>query len=272
MHDTNCNADTHRDHWIPHARRFNFLILAPCFPERKFSSRGDHRSNMQDENGRFQPERLWTFTVIDSIFQYVRRTLQLTVDHYALYGHSAGGQLVHRYTLFRSSTYADMLIAANAGWYTMPRWDIEYPYGLGGSPLDRVTELARAFSRRLIILLDEEDTDPNDPYLNTARRVPTDWPADATSSGRHDVWPIRWQSPSAGDCRRCPGSVTAIGAYRGRPPSSLPFRRTRSCNAAIDYPRSRRQRARPTKRSRSPVGKRSSTVFTTPRVKRVRRL
>ncbi len=118
---TKRNADTYRDHWIPLACRFNFLILVPRFSERQFSSRDHHRGNMRDENGRFQPERLWIFTVIDSIFQYVRRTLQLTVDHYALYGHSAGGQFVHRYTLFRSSTYVDMLIAANAGWYTMPR-------------------------------------------------------------------------------------------------------------------------------------------------------
>ncbi|SHK49550.1 hypothetical protein [Rhodothermus profundi] len=168
MHGVKRNAHTYRDQWISHARRFHFLVLAPRFPAQQFSSRGYHQGNMQDAQGRFQPERLWTFTVIDSLFQYVRRLLQLTTNRFALYGHSAGGQFVHRYALFRSSTQADLLIAANTGWYTLPRWDITYPYGLKGSPLTRVDEVARAFQRRLIVLLGEKDTDPQDPYLNNA--------------------------------------------------------------------------------------------------------
>lgn len=168
LHGIKRNAHLYRDQWIPHARRFHFLVLAPRFPKQQFSNRGYHQGNMQDDNGHFQPERYWTFTVIDSLFQFVRRALRLTTSHFALYGHSAGGQFVHRYALFRSSTYADILIAANTGWYTMPRWDVAYPYGLGGSPLDRLEELARAFQRRLIVLLGEEDTDPNDPYLNNS--------------------------------------------------------------------------------------------------------
>ncbi len=169
MHGTNRDADHYRDEWLPHAMRYSFILLVPQFSRTYFpSSRQYHRGNMQDDAGRFLPERLWTFTVVDSLFLHVKHRLSLTTPTFALYGHSAGGQFVHRYALFRSSTYAHLLIAANAGWYTMPTWETDYPYGLRNSPLDTPEELAHAFKRHLIILLGEEDTDPNDPYLNTS--------------------------------------------------------------------------------------------------------
>ena len=50
---------------------------------------------------------------------------------YALYGHSAGGQFVHRYVAFADAPRMESAVAANSGWYTMPD-DGAFPYGWGG--------------------------------------------------------------------------------------------------------------------------------------------
>ena len=51
-------------------------------------------------------------------------------------------------------------IAANAGWYTMPDFSIEYPYGLKASGINE-DELPRIFSEPLILLQGRADTDVN---------------------------------------------------------------------------------------------------------------
>ena len=55
-------------------------------------------------------------------------------------------------------------VAANPGWYTMPRFDIKFPYGLGGSPATEES-LKKSLIRELILMLGDQDTDPNHKEL-----------------------------------------------------------------------------------------------------------
>jgi len=57
-----------------------------------------------------------------------------------------------------------MYLAANAGWYTMPDFDTEYPYGLEDAAIDE-DGLKAAFGKELVLLLGREDTDFTDPDL-----------------------------------------------------------------------------------------------------------
>ena len=54
---------------------------------------------------------------------------------------------------------------ANAGWYTMPDWSVEYPYGLKGTPATPENVGAR-LAQRLLVLLGTADVDPNHASLS----------------------------------------------------------------------------------------------------------
>lgn len=68
------------------------------------------------------------------------------------------------------SLRADRVVAANAGWYTLPDLGTPWPFGLGDLELDEAT-LRRAFARPLDVLLGSEDTDPRHRTLNRSPEV-----------------------------------------------------------------------------------------------------
>jgi hypothetical protein len=88
-------------------------------------------------------------------------------DRYFLYGHSAGAQFVHRMVMLMPEARFATALAANAGSYTMSDFEVGYPFGLKGAPVD-AGKLRAAFERPLVVLLGEEDDDPKDPNLPDA--------------------------------------------------------------------------------------------------------
>jgi hypothetical protein len=94
----------------------------------------------------------------------VRDRFGATAARYSLYGHSAGAQFVHRFLLLSPSTNVDQAIAANAGWYTLPVFDQDFPYGLRGTGVTEA-EVANFLRRPLVLQLGEADTDPRHPSL-----------------------------------------------------------------------------------------------------------
>jgi hypothetical protein len=57
----------------------------------------------------------------------------------------------------------------------MPRFDIKFPYGLGGLPVTEAS-LKTSLGRDVILLLGERDTDPNDPELRNTRQAEAQGP------------------------------------------------------------------------------------------------
>ena len=47
-----------------------------------------------------------------------------------MFGHSAGGQVLHRLAIFRPNNKADRILASNSGWYTIPTITNIFPTGL----------------------------------------------------------------------------------------------------------------------------------------------
>jgi pimeloyl-ACP methyl ester carboxylesterase len=89
---------------------------------------------------------------------------------YTIFGHSAGGQFVHRMLLMRPDSRVSVYIAGNPGWYAIPEWRKEksqaaYPYSLVGSKSGEA-EVRKALGKRLVLLLGENDDDPDDENLN----------------------------------------------------------------------------------------------------------
>jgi hypothetical protein len=170
MHGVKRDADFYRDNWMATAERFGFLLICPEFAKADYPHRTAYQlGNLFDREGRPTPKNGWTFGVIERLFDSVRAATGNAGERYHIYGHSAGGQFVHRLALFLPEARYATAVAANSGWYTMPTLDgRKFPYGLrdSGSTLEM---LKAAFGNRLVILLGEEDTDAEDPFLRTSK-------------------------------------------------------------------------------------------------------
>ena len=159
MHGNSRNASDYRDNWTDLSEKYGFLIAAPEFDRHDFPSAAYHRGNTYFNNGGQVvaiDRRRWTYPMIDRVFAAVRGITGNRTESFSLFGHSAGGQFVHRYMTFTGGPKVNVAVAANAGWYTMPIKDQKFPYGLGGTAIAD-PDLKKLFGSRMIVLLGERD-------------------------------------------------------------------------------------------------------------------
>ncbi len=171
MHGNSRTAKGYRDAWKKHAHKYGFLLIVPEFSKKDFpGSRSYHLGNRFDKDGKSIPEHLWSFSVIDPLFETVKKMTRNVSKKYLLYGHSAGSQFVHRFLMFKPKAKVGIAIAANAGWYTLPDFKADYPYGLRNSGAGR-NHLAQALQKKLVVFLGDQDTDPTDSLLRTTKEA-----------------------------------------------------------------------------------------------------
>ena len=159
IHGASRAGENYRKYWIPEAEKYGFILLVPEFSRDQFPGSTYERGNVAGKDGAWLPESQWTYTAIEDIFDAVRVANALPIRTYDIYGHSAGGQFVHRLVFFKPTARYRIAVAANAGWYALPDFDIPYPYGLGGTGLPK-PQLMQALGRQLVILLGSQDIDP----------------------------------------------------------------------------------------------------------------
>lgn len=177
LHGVKRNGEKYRDTWLPHAKRGRFLLLVPEFSTKDYPrSAGYNLGNMFSSSGIKNDESLWSFTVIEDVFDHVKTITRSKAAAYSIYGHSAGAQFVHRLVMLKPNARIRTAIAANAGWYTMPTDAIAFPYGLRNSGRD-TSNVAISFGKHLVILLGDKDIDENHKYLRKT--------AGAMEQGKH---------------------------------------------------------------------------------------
>lgn len=165
MHGVKRDAQRYLNDWAPYAEQYHFLLVCPEFDAARFSTKAYQCGNILDESMRPVPQARWTFSTIENLFDYVRLITGDKSQSYYIYGHSAGGQFVHRFALFMPNARYERAVAANPGWYTMPTYSgHKFPYGLRDSNLAE-SALRKSFGRNFELLLGTEDTDANDPNL-----------------------------------------------------------------------------------------------------------
>ncbi|WP_422354499.1 hypothetical protein [Roseivirga pacifica] len=164
MHGGGRNADDYLNAWIDLANENNLLIIAPEF-ENKFSN---YTTNDYQEGNLFtffgskNPKTEWAYTVVENIFDHIKSVNNITNEQYDIFGHSAGGQFVHRMVMLMPESRIGTAIAANSGFYSLPNENLAFPYGIENT----ATDLQKSYKKRLIVLLGELD---NDPSLGTFR-------------------------------------------------------------------------------------------------------
>jgi poly(3-hydroxybutyrate) depolymerase len=177
LHGVLRNGEEYREPWIPIADRRGCVVLVPEFSEREWpGSRSYHQGNTRDVIGRPNPEERWTYSAIDAVFDRYRAASGNRTERYFIFGHSAGAQFLHRMILLKPDARYEAAFPANAGMYTLPDLDAEWTRGLKGTATD-AARLKRVLERRVVVLLGEADTDPEDKYLPKGR--------DAMAQGPH---------------------------------------------------------------------------------------
>lgn len=167
MHGVNRDADRYLRQWRDVASSCGFMVFAPEFSREAFPTSREYNLGHLSELGESQlrPSESWSFAAIDPLFEEVVHRLGGSQGGFTLYGHSAGSQFVHRFMMIQQGSRATRFIAANAGWYTLPVFSLDYPFGLKGTGRG-TADLEAALSRDLVVLLGEEDTNSADPNLN----------------------------------------------------------------------------------------------------------
>ena len=148
------------------AEERNMLIVCPELTERKYpGAEWYQEGGIMDTDGHVREKEKRTFSVVDWIVEEVKSRTQAT-GKVILFGHSAGGQFVHRWTLLGGKKVVDVIAVANSGWFTMPDRDIDYPYGIKNVGVTD-KELAEAFAKPVILFMGEKDVERKPPFRDT---------------------------------------------------------------------------------------------------------
>jgi poly(3-hydroxybutyrate) depolymerase len=166
LHGARRDADRYRGIWAGYAERHGYLVVAPEFSRDDFPGSSRYQmGNLFNAAGDRKPAEDSAFAALERAFDAVRAHFGLNAQRYDLFGHSAGGQFVHRMVLFWPQARIRTAIAANAGTYTMPDHSAPLPYGLADAGLDK-RDMARIFATDLIVMVGSEDNDPHHRALN----------------------------------------------------------------------------------------------------------
>ncbi|PWB65574.1 MAG: hypothetical protein C3F16_02620, partial [Betaproteobacteria bacterium] len=89
MHGKGRKASAMRDNWELAADRFGFLVIAPEFSDKHWPAASDYNlGGVSDSKDR----QKWAYSMIEHLFDEMRDGQK----DYAIFGHSAGAQFVHR--------------------------------------------------------------------------------------------------------------------------------------------------------------------------------
>jgi hypothetical protein len=152
------NGPDYRDYWLPHVDQGGVLAIAIEFPEASFPEYLWYNfGNLHAKDGAANPRDRWTFGIDPRLFAALQSQGITTAPRYGLFGHSAGGQYVHRMLSFGYRDYVGVAVSANAGTYAMPDLGVDWPWGLGATQLGQA-DLPALLTFPLTIMAGTADT------------------------------------------------------------------------------------------------------------------
>jgi hypothetical protein len=170
LHGNDRDALYSRNELITIANQLKFIVVAPEFSETNFpGGDGYNLGNIfvDGDNPTLQTlnnENIWSFSIIEPIFENLKNKIGSNVSKFDIFGHSAGGQFVQRFLLYKPNTKINKAIIASAGWYTMLDNSIAFPYGTKSSPAETFS-YNTLFSKKVFVVIGGNDTNPNSDAL-----------------------------------------------------------------------------------------------------------
>lgn len=168
LHGAKRNASAYLDDWIATADLFHCIVVAPEFSQKDYPKAEKYNlGNVWNEKKKaFNDHSETTFSVIEPLFDFVKAQTGSVQKGYYLTGHSAGSQFVHRFLFFNPVNRVIRAVCANAGWYTMPNTEKDFPFGLKGAGVN-ADDLKSVFSKEVFIVLGEDDISANSEDFNS---------------------------------------------------------------------------------------------------------
>lgn len=169
FHGSSRNADDYCNRWSTYTDVGDAIIICPRFDKSNWS--GSAKYNLGNvftsvssggQTGSLRPASKWSFTVADNLQEWAFKQFALRDTLLDAWGHSAGGQFVHRWALFLPDIPVRYLMPANPGWWTVPESGVVFPYGLDNSDLNfSPSEIEDYTNKNFVIMRGELDNDPN---------------------------------------------------------------------------------------------------------------
>jgi hypothetical protein len=173
------NGGDYRDFWLPLVDEAGVLAIVPEFSAAAFpDSPWYNFGNRTDEQGKPKPRGEWTYGVNGRVFSALREQGATRRGGYGMFGHSAGGQFVHRLISLGFRDRVVAAVTANAGTYAMPDLTVPFPFGLGETGMDDAA-LRALLSFRLTVMAGTLDID------TTSEHFPKDAAAMRQGETRH---------------------------------------------------------------------------------------
>jgi pimeloyl-ACP methyl ester carboxylesterase len=159
QHGASRNGAEYCEAWLPAAERHGLLIVAITFSKEAWPDAVTYNNgHVLDEDGGLRPRECWSLAIPGRVFALLREAGITRRDKPYLWGHSAGGQFVHRLLATQPRGIFEAVGAANPGWCTLPTLDLAYPDGLGGIGLTR-DDIVRFLGYPLVIFSGDQDID-----------------------------------------------------------------------------------------------------------------
>jgi pimeloyl-ACP methyl ester carboxylesterase len=159
QHGQSRNGREYCDAWIPVADRAGLLVVAITFPKEFWPDALTYNNgHVLDAEGAVRPREQWSQAIPGRFFTLLREAGVTRRTSFHLWGHSAGGQFVHRLLATQPHETLAAVGAANPGWYTLPTLVLPYPDGYGGIGLAR-DDIARLLTYPLVIFAGDRDVD-----------------------------------------------------------------------------------------------------------------
>ena len=166
----NRDASGIASYWVSFANTNNYVVASPEFNTTNWSSDQYILGNMftgSSGSGSLNAKTRWSFNIVEQMHKELYAACGLADSTYELWGHSAGGQFVHRLAFFLPDTLITRYIAGNSGWYTCPDLSVAFPWGAYHKLLNLTQSDLIAYTlRKLVIMRGTADT-VRDSALNT---------------------------------------------------------------------------------------------------------
>lgn len=159
QHGMSRNGGEYCEAWVPAAEKHGFLVVAITFPKEGWPDAITYNNgHVLSEDGTLRPRQYWSNAIPGRVFGLLREAGVTTREKAYLWGHSAGGQFVHRLLAMQPHGIFEAAGAGNSGWYTLPTLDLPYPDGLGGIGLSQ-DDVVRFLGYPLVIFSGDQDID-----------------------------------------------------------------------------------------------------------------
>lgn len=154
------NAAEYRDAWHELALANRFITLTIEAAESDFPTEYHYNAGgVVESDGKPVSEPHWTYSAIEPLFDDFKRRFGSQRERYSIYGHSAGGQFVLGYLLFKPDARVERAVAANPAFCFLLDSEEPYPFGLRSVQLpERAFE--KWFMVPTVLLLGDRDLAP----------------------------------------------------------------------------------------------------------------